>query len=112
MNEFTKHALSVEAQTENLNAAFAHYMKPKPFIPGDMLRARPGLSIFNDDPVVLYIRTLNKNDPHDFEFIKDAIERAKWNKLDCMIARLTDTGIVFFMPFDSDLLEFRDERAP
>lgn len=105
-DEIKSHPLHPEAQAANLLAAFDYYRSPKSFVPGQLLKCRTGLSIFNDEPAVcIYVRPLDPVDAQDWEQISDALRRNRWNKVDCMIARTNDTGTTMFMLFDSDLLE-------
>lgn len=102
----TPHPLHPEAQAANLLAAFDHYRSVKTFTPGQLVRCRPGLSIFDDEPVVsIYVRRLDPDDAQDWKHIADELRRNRWNKIDCVIARTIDTGATAFMSFDSDLLE-------
>lgn len=105
-DETPLHALSEEAQTANLRSAWEHYSTPKEFTRGQFVKLKPGLSIFKDSPVVcLYVRSLDKQCPHDILIIQGAHDSGKWNKLDCIVARVADTGLVLFLPMDGDLLE-------
>ena len=106
------HPLSIEAQSENLKAAWEHYRCPKKFILGDLVRCREGMTIFTNEPVVLlFVRLLDNDNPTDLANIADTVARAKWAKLDCIVARVSDTGTVYFMLFDLDILEVLP-RAP
>jgi hypothetical protein len=104
--ESTNHALGIEAQAENLRAAWEHYSTEKHFVPGQFVRCREGMSIFRDDPVVcMFVRKLDESSKNDLAIMRDAIKRNQWNKVDCMIARVHNTGTWFTLPFDSDILE-------
>lgn len=105
-DEDQKHALLPEAQKANLEAAWEYYSAPKSFSPGEICRCRAGLSIMTDEPVVfLYVRPLDPEFDLDMLHIDDAIRRSKWNKIDCIVMRVYDTGGAVFMPFDSGILE-------
>lgn len=101
-----KHALMPEAQIVNLQAAWENYSAAKEFAPGDIVRCREGLSIFRDEPgLLLYVRPLDYFNPLDALHIEDTIDKQKWNKIDCVVMRVHDTGTAFFLMFDQDLLE-------
>lgn len=101
-----KHALSSEAQRANLEEAWAYYHGPKPFVPGDIVRCRQGLSMFTNEPtILLYVRPLDRSDPVDMMIIDDETGRLRWNRINCMVMRVHDTGTAHFLPFDCGILE-------
>lgn len=99
------HPLSAEAQVANLEAAWDHYQRAKQFRPGQKYRERPGLNMFKDDPVLLFVRQLDARDPVDCALAEDAISRMMCAKLDCVVARCRDDGGIIFFVLDSDVLE-------
>ncbi len=103
------HPLLPEAQRANLEEAWSHYVTPKTFKPGDVVRCRQGLSQFNDEPVVMiYVRKIDEDVYADVHIMDVEHERNRWNKVDCMVMRTYATGTVVFIPFDSDTLEHVD----
>ncbi len=110
-NEREVHPLSVEAQVANLEAGWEHYRRPKAFTCGEYYRERPGLGMFKDDPVLLFVRHLNHASPVDTMLMQDHIERSMCNKVDCVVMRTRDDGGLLFFVHDSDLLEPLSARA-
>lgn len=107
-----KQALSQEAQAANLRAAWEHYLSPKPFRSGDLLIGRTGLSPFEDKSLVfLFVRWLDLAHEVDKWLIRDQIEKAHWNKIDCIVALLTPDGTCYFRPMDSGTFEPFEETA-
>lgn len=102
----SKHKLLPEAQIANLREAWAYYQTPKPFVPGEILRCRQGMSIFKQDPtIVLYVRPLYIAVEQDRMIIEDEISRSRWNVVNCIVMRVHDTGTAYFLPFDQNILE-------
>jgi hypothetical protein len=98
--------LSQEAQADNLRAAWEHYLTPKPFRPGDLLKARADLSVLEDKTLVfLFVRWLDPAHRLDEAIIEDAITKMFWNKVDCMIMLISKEGSGYFRPMDSDIFE-------
>lgn len=100
------HPHSPEVQIANLASGMSHYWTRKRLRPGDLVVERRGLSRFNDSPVMMYVRKLSPWRSYDRLMLRDALRRnGAENRIDCVIARTTDTGVILFLPQDSNLLE-------
>jgi hypothetical protein len=89
-------------QAENLKSALAAYDAPLPtFARGDVVREKQGLAIFDDDPVLVYLRPLDAADPVDLALAREDLSRMTPERVDCLVLRPTDSGGVTCCVHDS-----------
>ena len=100
------HPVHPLAQAMELTDRANRLLDVSTFQPGQLCKEKAGLSIFNDDPVLVYCRPLLMNDFQDREIVRDYIQKHIVGRLDCIIGRLADdSASVMFLPHWTALLE-------
>jgi hypothetical protein len=97
--------MSDDAQAENLRQAWEHYLSPKNFVPGQLVRGHSLLNCFDGRPILMFVRTLDPLNAVDSQIIGDAISKTHCNKIDCLVMLRNVHGNIMFHSHDSDTLE-------
>jgi hypothetical protein len=86
------HPVHPEAQSMELRDRYMRAQVKADLKPGDLCREKAGIGMLVHAPILILWRWLDMKDRQDRLIVKDWIENHHTNRIDCMVAFLSDDG--------------------